>query len=97
LFYLINPNEFRATKNPIKKKSALALLRLYRRYPESITAEGWLDKISLLLDESDLGLITSIMGLLIGVAQDNPKPFEPATKKVISILTRVCPSLLALH
>eukprot|EP01117_Protostelium_nocturnum_P020203 TRINITY_DN898_c0_g1_i1.p1 TRINITY_DN898_c0_g1~~TRINITY_DN898_c0_g1_i1.p1 ORF type:complete len:933 (+),score=327.40 TRINITY_DN898_c0_g1_i1:186-2984(+) len=79
----------KATKPIIKKKSALCLLRLYRKFPESLSSESWSDRILLLLDEPDLGSLTSTMGLLLGLAQENPKPFESATNKVILLLSKI--------
>jgi len=79
----------KSTKAPIKKKAALCLLRLYRKYPELISSEVWSERILTLLDESDYGILTSAMSLLIGLANDNPKGYEGAVKKVIWVLTKV--------
>jgi len=77
------------SKPTIKRKAALCLLRLYRKYPDLVSSESLLEKVIQLLDEHDLGLLTSVMGLLLGLAKDNPKPYEVATKKVIWILTKI--------
>jgi len=79
----------KSTKLSTKKKAALCLLRMVRKYPELMTAEAWCDKIQTLLDENDLGLLTSIMGLLLGIVSMNPSGFEPCVKKVIWILTKI--------
>jgi hypothetical protein len=54
-----------------------------------MTAESWSEKIQALLDEHDLGLLTSVMGLLLGLVTINPAGYEPCVKKVIWILTKV--------
>eukprot|EP01118_Nematostelium_gracile_P009612 TRINITY_DN3251_c0_g5_i1.p1 TRINITY_DN3251_c0_g5~~TRINITY_DN3251_c0_g5_i1.p1 ORF type:complete len:1030 (+),score=309.97 TRINITY_DN3251_c0_g5_i1:73-3090(+) len=79
----------KSTKATIKKKAALCLLKLFRRYPDLITADVWLDRLFNLLDEHDLGILTSVMGLLLGLANDNPKGYEPAVKKAIWLLTKI--------
>jgi len=79
----------KATKATIRKKSALCLLRLYRKFPESVSPDSWSDKIQLLLDEPDLGSLTATMGLLLGMAVDSPKPFESSTNKVILLLSKI--------
>ncbi|PRP81516.1 hypothetical protein PROFUN_10878 [Planoprotostelium fungivorum] len=79
----------KATKPTIKKKAALCLLRLYRKFPESVSPDSWSDKILLLLDEPDLGSLTAIMGLLLGMATDSPKAFESSTNKVILLLSKI--------
>ncbi len=67
----------------------MCFLRLYRKYPELITPDTWLEKIVALLDDSDLGVLTSVMSLLLGIAADNPKGYEGAAKKVVWLLTKV--------
>mmetsp|Transcript_2271 Transcript_2271/g.3007 ORF Transcript_2271/g.3007 Transcript_2271/m.3007 type:complete len:986 (+) Transcript_2271:82-3039(+) len=79
----------KVTKATIKKKAALCLLRLYRKYPECITSENWVERLQTILDEYDLGLLTSVMSLVIAIAVDNPKQYEPLVKKAIWILTKI--------
>lgn len=79
----------RATKATIKKKAALCLLRLFQKYPELMTPETWSERIVSLLDEHDLGVLTAVMGLLLGLVAENPKGYEATSKKVIWLLTKV--------
>eukprot|EP01114_Cavostelium_apophysatum_P019630 TRINITY_DN6382_c0_g1_i1.p1 TRINITY_DN6382_c0_g1~~TRINITY_DN6382_c0_g1_i1.p1 ORF type:complete len:964 (-),score=261.68 TRINITY_DN6382_c0_g1_i1:12-2903(-) len=79
----------KATKPAIKKKASLCLLRLFRKYPELITADVWAERMQLLMEENDLGLLTSATSLLNGLATDNSKGYEGATKKVVQILTKL--------
>ena len=79
----------KATRNSIKKKAALCLLRLARKNTDLLTPDVWLERFNTLLDEQDLGILTSVMGLLLGLAFPNPKPYESLVKKAISILTKI--------
>eukprot|EP01119_Soliformovum_irregulare_P004110 TRINITY_DN1511_c0_g1_i1.p1 TRINITY_DN1511_c0_g1~~TRINITY_DN1511_c0_g1_i1.p1 ORF type:complete len:976 (-),score=279.06 TRINITY_DN1511_c0_g1_i1:21-2702(-) len=79
----------KSTKAATKKKAAVCLLRLFRKYPELLTADPWAERISTLLDEPDMGLLTSIVSLLLGLAAADPKGYEPCQKKVIWLLTKI--------
>lgn len=78
----------KSSKPLIKKKAALSLLRLWRRYPDIVTPD-WAEKIISLLDETDHGVLLSVMSLLIAIAEKDPNTYEPASKKVINLLTKV--------
>ena len=43
-----------------------------------------------LLDERDMGLLTSAMGLLLGLIARNPVGYEEAYPKICRLLTKVC-------
>lgn len=77
------------TKTNVRKKAALSLLRLYRKYPEILPAEAWSEKVINLLGGRDLGVITSIMGLVLGLVERNPNEYEPAIPKVVRLLTKL--------
>ncbi len=76
-------------KTLLCKKAALCLLRLYRTNPECVVIQDWTSKVAKLLEDRDLGVITSIMSLLLGFASSQPSVFEPLVPYVISILTRL--------
>ncbi|GAY63424.1 hypothetical protein CUMW_225470 [Citrus unshiu] len=57
----------------VRKKAALCLLRLYRKNPDVVNVDGWADRMAQLLDERDLGVLTSSMSLL--VALDVPQEY----------------------
>jgi AP-2 complex subunit alpha len=65
------------------------LLRLFRRYPDLIPPETGAEKLVSLLDEHDFGILTSAMGLLLGLVAFNPKGYEVAIPKVINLLIKV--------
>lgn len=89
--YSVNANneEMYRNKALLCKKAALCLLRLYRTNPECVQVEDWITKISKLLEDRDLGVITSVMSLLLGFASSNTASFEGLVPYVISILTRL--------
>ncbi len=72
-----------------RKKAALCLLRLYRRNPECIHSKTWSEAMFDLLDERDIGLLTAIMSLLIGLASNEPENYVECAPKVIKILERL--------
>ncbi|MED6224350.1 hypothetical protein PIB30_083117 [Stylosanthes scabra] len=53
---------------------ALCLLRLYRKNPDVVNVYGWADWMAQLLDERDLGVLTSSMSLLVA-NQDIPQEY----------------------
>lgn len=73
----------------VKKRAALALLRLFRKYPSIITPDLWASKVVGLLDESDFGVLTAVVSLLLGLVADNPEGWEPAIPKVVSLLAKI--------
>eukprot|EP01116_Phalansterium_solitarium_P008312 TRINITY_DN2199_c2_g1_i1.p1 TRINITY_DN2199_c2_g1~~TRINITY_DN2199_c2_g1_i1.p1 ORF type:complete len:1056 (-),score=242.90 TRINITY_DN2199_c2_g1_i1:162-3329(-) len=80
---------------PVKKKAALCMLRLFRKYPEVIAPEaGWDSKLNLVLDDSDIGVVNSTMSLCIGIVHNQLDSkiidaFQSLVKRVVIILTRV--------
>lgn len=73
----------------VRKKAALCLLRLYRKYPESVSADTWADAMEHLLDEKDLGLLTAVMSLLIGLVSAQPEDYLNCFPKVVKVLERL--------
>lgn len=71
------------------KKAALCLLRLYRTNPECVNVEDWMSRLARLLEDRDIGVVTSVMSLLLGFASGAPSTFEPLVPYVVSILTRL--------
>lgn len=76
-------------KGLLCKKAALCLLRLFRTNPECVVMDEWMKRLAKLLEDRDLGVITSITSLLLGFASNSPAIFEPLVPYVISILTRL--------
>ncbi|KAK2945844.1 putative AP-2 complex subunit alpha [Blattamonas nauphoetae] len=71
------------------KKSALCVLHLYRKNPDSIQPEQWIQRIQTLLQHTDAGVLTALMSLLHGFAVANPNIFAKLIPHVCSLLYRV--------
>jgi AP-2 complex subunit alpha len=70
----------------IKKKAALCLLRVVRTSPELVSGKEFAPQIATLLQERHLGILTSVMSLLIGLATQHEKPYEGLIPYVVHIL-----------
>ncbi|KAL7276667.1 hypothetical protein RUND412_000327 [Rhizina undulata] len=81
---LISPT----SKSFVKKKAALTLLRLYRKYPGIIQNE-WAERIISLMDDPDLGVTLSVTSLVMALVQDNPEAYKGSYVKAAHRLKRV--------
>ena len=82
----------------VKKKAALTLLRLFRTNPECIVHNQWADRLSALLTQPHLGVLTSTLSLLLGLASRSPADYEGLVPYVITNMHRwVCRSRQAQH
>ncbi|CUS07797.1 unnamed protein product [Tuber aestivum] len=81
---LISPT----SKSFVKKKAALTLLRLYRKYPGIIQNE-WAERIISLMDDPDLGVALSVTSLVMALVQDNPDAYKGSYIKAAHRLKRV--------
>lgn len=90
-----NPNtvltmeDIRAQKAVIRKKAVLCLLRLFRTNPDSIDVADWAEKLPMLLEDGDIGVVLSSMSLLLGFGSSAPEHYEPLVPFVVQILTRL--------
>ena len=66
------------TKTYVRKKSALTTLRLYRKSPDMLPANEWADKVIALLDEKNIGVLTSVSSLVLGILQHSAHTQSPA-------------------
>lgn len=75
----------------IRKKAALCLLRIYRKFREIFpSVDGWSRPIYTMLDQKNLGFISATVSLLNGVASITGNPiFEESTPKLIAILQKL--------
>eukprot|EP00301_Raphidiophrys_heterophryoidea_P003277 c11487_g1_i1.p1 GENE.c11487_g1_i1~~c11487_g1_i1.p1 ORF type:complete len:1014 (-),score=266.40 c11487_g1_i1:149-3190(-) len=78
----------KAAKPAVKRRACLCLLRLYRKVPEILTAGEWSDKQLALLDERNMGVLTSALGLLLGIVARNSDGYEEAVPKICRLLTK---------
>ncbi|KAI9793038.1 MAG: hypothetical protein M1816_000936 [Peltula sp. TS41687] len=81
---LISP----ASKSFVKKKAALTLLRLYRKYPSIVQLE-WAERIISLMDEPDMGVALSVTSLVMALAQDNPEQYKGSYIKAAHRLKKI--------
>ena len=75
----------------VRKKSALCLLRLFRKSPECIglTDDNFPSQLLNLLDDPNIGVCTSVMSLLLGLVSHQPVGFEGSVEKVILLLSKL--------
>ncbi|PYH97454.1 Adaptor protein complex AP-2 alpha subunit [Aspergillus ellipticus CBS 707.79] len=81
---LISPT----SKAFVKKKAALTLLRLYRKYP-GIVQNEWAERIISLMDDPDMGVTLSVTSLVMALAQDKPDEYRGCYVKAAHRLKRV--------
>lgn len=81
---LISPT----SKSFVKKKSALTLLRLYRRYP-AIVQEEWAERMIALMDDPDTGVRLSVTSLIMTLAQDRQEEYKNSYVKAAQGLKRI--------
>ncbi|KAJ4306713.1 hypothetical protein N0V88_000078 [Collariella sp. IMI 366227] len=81
---LISPT----SKAFVKKKSALTMLRLYRKY-SGIVQPQWAERIISLMDDVDLGVALSVTSLVMALAQDNLEQYRGAYAKAAARLKRI--------
>jgi AP-2 complex subunit alpha len=75
------------TSSPnVKKKSALCLLRLVRTSPNLFAGREFAPHIAQLLQDRHLGVLTSTMSLLNGLAGQHPTEYESLIPYVVHIL-----------
>jgi AP-2 complex subunit alpha len=89
--YTLGPNteiELR-NKSLLCKKASICLLRLFRTNPECVVLDEWMKRLAKLLEDRDIGVITSILSLLLAFASHSPAIFEPLVPYVVSVLTRL--------
>ena len=72
----------------MKKKAALTLLRLYRKYP-SIVQNQWAERIISLMDDPDMGVTLSVTSLVMALAQDRPEEYRGSYVKAAQRLKRI--------
>ncbi|XP_047325799.1 AP-2 complex subunit alpha-1-like isoform X3 [Impatiens glandulifera] len=73
----------------VRKKAALCLLRLFRKNPDVVNVDGWSDRMAQLLDERDLGVLTSSMSLLVALVSNNYDAYWSCLPKCVKVLERL--------
>lgn len=77
-----------ASKQFVKKKAALCLLRLYRKAPQIIQSD-WAERIIAMMDDADMGVTLSVTSLVMTLAQDQPETYKASYIKAAQRLRRV--------
>lgn len=72
----------------MKKKAALTLLRLYRKYP-GIVQNEWAERIISLMDDPDMGVTLSVTSLIMAVVQDKPEEYRGSYVKAAQRLKKI--------
>lgn len=72
----------------VKKKAALTLLRLYRKYPGIVQSE-WAERIISLMDDPDMGVTLSVTSLIMAVVQDKPDEYKGSYVKAAQRLKKI--------
>ena len=85
-------------RGSVTKKAALCLLRLHRSNPECLSVDDWVVRLEELLQNHNLGIVTSSMSLLLELATvtENLETLAPLVPHVITVLkflavSRACP------
>ncbi|KAK0556402.1 hypothetical protein OC846_001227 [Tilletia horrida] len=73
----------------VKKKAALTLLRMYRKYPETILAEEWAPRIVAAMDDENLGVALAVTSLVVALSQDFPDAYALSYQKAVDRMARV--------
>ena len=87
-FKLLSTDRRRASKAFVKKKAALTLLRLFRKYP-GIVQQEWAERIISLMDDPDMGVTLSVTSLVMALAQSQPDQYKGAYVKAAQRLKKV--------
>jgi len=77
------------SRNFVKKKAALALLRLFRKYPDIINPETFPAQLAQVFDDHNLGVVLSISCLVLGIVSHDPEPYVRLYSVVIKQLGRL--------
>lgn len=70
----------------VKKKASLCLLRLVRTSPKLVAGREFAPQMAQMLQDSHLGVLTSAMSLLNGIASQNQSEYESLIPYVVHIL-----------
>ena len=81
-------DQYRTSKAFVKKKAALTLLRLYRKYPGIVQSE-WAERIIALMDDPDMGVTLSVTSLVMALVQDKPEEYRGSYVKAAQRLKKI--------
>ncbi|GKT23694.1 hypothetical protein ADUPG1_012505 [Aduncisulcus paluster] len=73
----------------IRKKAAMALMRLYDKYPEIVPIEDIAEDICKLVEVRNVGLLTAVYALIVRMAKDRPDLFEECVNRAIILIEKI--------
>ncbi|KAJ3123585.1 hypothetical protein HK100_011548 [Physocladia obscura] len=73
----------------VRKKAALCLLRLFRKFPEIFEAIDWAPKILYMMDDRDFGTALGVASLVTALAQVYPEAYYGAVTKAVNRLHKI--------
>jgi AP-2 complex subunit alpha len=74
----------------VKKKALLCLLRVFRKFKDKFQTDAWGYAVSSVLENRNLGLLSSACSLIIGVVtQSGNTGFEECPPRIIKVLQRL--------
>ena len=79
----------KSSTEQVKKKSALCLLRLTRTSPNLLSGREFAPHIAQVLQDQHLGVLTSVMSLLNGLASQQTAEYESLIPHVVHILSKL--------
>ncbi|GAM27766.1 hypothetical protein SAMD00019534_109420 [Acytostelium subglobosum LB1] len=78
------------TSSPmVKKRASLAILRMNRNHIGLVTPDAWVERLISVLNETDFGVLNSLMSLLIHLVSEKAEGWEPAVPKVVHLLHKI--------
>lgn len=73
----------------VKKKAALTLLRLCRKFTDIIPIREWALRIVSVMDEDNIGVTLAVTSLIMTLAQDDPDAFAICYPKAVDRLSKI--------
>ena len=81
--------EIHRNRSALIKKTCLCLLRMYRTNPDCLHPDNWVSYCCKLIEDQDLGVVTSAMSLVLGLTSHNVHIFEPLVPYVLELFRRL--------
>eukprot|EP00698_Gefionella_okellyi_P013301 TRINITY_DN3633_c0_g1_i1.p1 TRINITY_DN3633_c0_g1~~TRINITY_DN3633_c0_g1_i1.p1 ORF type:complete len:972 (+),score=252.79 TRINITY_DN3633_c0_g1_i1:239-2917(+) len=77
-------------KAHVRKRCAITLLRLYRKFPDIFEPEEWKGKVIEILEEKDMSVVTTSLSLLTGlISATGTAGYEAVYSKCLKILGKI--------
>lgn len=73
----------------VRKKAALALLRLYRKAPEVIPSGDYAARVIKLMEDTDLGVLSAVLSMMQSFVPADPGTYAPVVDMAIARLAEI--------